>query len=286
MDKQINIIKNAMIDTIKNVKSFRFITACLMVFTLALATTSGIDRLALDVGEKITPWIVPYIFDNDVYAAFYGIILCYLLSGVSSFNSQELYYVIRMGRRRWVVNKSVSIVMTGFIFTLVSFVICMVPFLPKISFMDDWGKVIKTMAFSSNLYSYNLICSPSPTIISSFTPKQAMILTFFMVWLISVMIGLVIFMLNVYINRFASIIMTVCISLIGLSEGLFFLVKWLPYISFFSWYRISTYGNQIFSDWYYPDLSTIVAMAISLIVVSFLMIIVKIKNTELDWASD
>ncbi len=73
------IIKTAAYDSIKKMRSFRFISAVMMVVGLVLAVTSGMDQLIGDVNEKVSIWIVPHIFSNTFFAAFYRIIyvICY-----------------------------------------------------------------------------------------------------------------------------------------------------------------------------------------------------------------
>ena len=66
------IIKTAAYDSIKKMRSFRFISAVMMVVGLVLAVTSGMDQLIGDVNEKVSIWIVPHIFSNTFFAAFYG----------------------------------------------------------------------------------------------------------------------------------------------------------------------------------------------------------------------
>ena len=47
------IIKTAAYDSIKKMRSFRFISAVMMVVGLVLAVTSGMDQLIGDVNEKV-----------------------------------------------------------------------------------------------------------------------------------------------------------------------------------------------------------------------------------------
>ena len=102
------IIKTAAYDSIKKMRSFRFISAVMMVVGLVLAVTSGMDQLIGDVNEKVSIWIVPHIFSNTFFAAFYGIIICYLLSDIPYFNANELYYISRMGRKKWFMEKYIQ----------------------------------------------------------------------------------------------------------------------------------------------------------------------------------
>lgn len=286
MSELICILQRAWTDSIKRIKSFRYVSAILMVLGLVLAVTSGIDRLINDVGENVTVWIVPHIFDNVYFSAFYGIIICYLLSEIPYFNSNELFYIVRMGRGRWFLSKAVSILITMFIFTVTSFAICIFAFFPKNSFAVEWGKVIKTMAYSTNLYSYNLLCQASGVIITKYEPVMAMIMCFFMVWMVSTMIGYMMFAISIYWNRIISIVGTLVIALLGLSEGLFFTIKVLPYFSVFTWYRMSLYGEPVFLDWYYPEFSKYIIMTLGMMFLFFLLSFIKIRHIEFDWINE
>ena len=168
------IIKTAAYDSIKKMRSFRFISAVMMVVGLVLAVTSGMDQLIGDVNEKVSIWIVPHIFSNTFFAAFYGIIICYLLSDIPYFNANELYYISRMGRKKWFMEKMLSMILSMFMFTIISFAVCVLVFVPKINFTMEWGKVIHTMAYSTNLYSYNLMNLVSPSILMNYKPITAM----------------------------------------------------------------------------------------------------------------
>lgn len=118
------IIKTAAYDSIKKMRSFRFISAVMMVVGLVLAVTSGMDQLIGDVNEKVSIWIVPHIFSNTFFAAFYGIIICYLLSDIPYFNANELYYISRMGRKKVVYGEN-AIHDTIHVYVYNYFVCCM-----------------------------------------------------------------------------------------------------------------------------------------------------------------
>lgn len=73
------IIKTAAYDSIKKMRSFRFISAVMMVVGLVLAVTSGMDQLIGDVNEKVSIWIVPHIFSNTFLRHFTELlyVICY-----------------------------------------------------------------------------------------------------------------------------------------------------------------------------------------------------------------
>ena len=146
--------------------------------------------------------------------------------------------------------------------------------------------MIYTMAYSGNLYAYNIMAQPSPAIISKYTPLEALLLCFLMVWLISIMIGLLMFTISVLINRVAALSVMAGIALVSLSDGVFFTVKWLPYITIFSWYRLSTYGEQLFLDWNYPELSEYQWIIACILVISFIVSMIRICYIEFDWVRE
>ena len=280
------IIKTAAYDSIKKMRSFRFISAVMMVVGLVLAVTSGMDQLIGDVNEKVSIWIVTHIFSNTFFAAFYGIIICYLLSDIPYFNANELYYISRMGRKKWFMEKMLSMILSMFMFTIISFAVCVLVFVPKINFTMEWGKVIHTMAYSTNLYSYNLMNLVSPSILMNYKPITAMETCFLMVWLVSVMVGCVMFAISIWFNRTVSIVVVLMLSLLGLSEGLFFTQRWLPFLSIFTWYRISVYGETIFMDWQYPKQYVYVILIICIMCLSFFAAYRRIRHTEFDWINE
>lgn len=58
------VLRGAWQDCILKLRSFRYISAFVMVLGLAAAVTSGIDRLVDRVGEGVTIWMVPHIYSN------------------------------------------------------------------------------------------------------------------------------------------------------------------------------------------------------------------------------
>ena len=92
------VLRGAWQDCILKLRSFRYISAFVMVLGLAAAVTSGIDRLVDRVGEGVTIWLVPHIYSNAFFATFYGLVICYLFSDVPFFNQKELFSVVKIGR--------------------------------------------------------------------------------------------------------------------------------------------------------------------------------------------
>ena len=277
------VLKGAWNDSIHTLKSPRFISALAMVVCLTLTIISGVDSVIDMVGEKITIWVVPHIFDSKYYATFYGLIIIYLFSDVPFFNQQELYYMLRLGRGKWVAKKLMFIVGISVIFTVCSFGICILSFVPDIGIYEDWGRVIRTIAFGS--IKANLTWRMSQNIIYTYTPMQAMWTCFLMVTGITIMTGFLMFAISIVMSRNFAVMVPGFIALLNFSNALYITEEWLPKINIFAWYRISLFNTRFSTIRFYPDISYCRNVVLAIIAVSIIAVALKVNRVDFDWSS-
>lgn len=268
---------------IRKTGSARFLSAVVLMFALVCAAATGIDRLMTDTQEWITPWMAPFFFDNIYFVTFYGFIVCYMYSDVPFMNRTELYRIMREGRGRWCIVKLAGIILQAFTMAAVTMAACVIVFFPMVKMEMDWGKIIYTMAYSNNLDHYNVMITPSPVILSKYTPAEAMAVCFMIVWLVTALMGLLMFGISLYSSRILAVSAAVGLTGLNLSGGKFWVTAWLPYVTPFYWCRMSIYGEQIFLDWYYPSLRFYVGV-ISILIIFFVgMILVRSRHIEFIW---
>ena len=269
---------------IKKVCSVRFVSAVVLMAALVCAIASGIDRLMMDTKEWITPWMAPHFFDNKYFVTFYGFIVCYLFSDVPFMNRSELYFVMRKGRRIWCMEKIFAIIMQAFSFSALTILASVLVFVPMLHFEAGWGKIIHTLAYSGNLLEYNIIGNPSPVILSKYTPLQAMLVCFILVGLVSSMIGLLMFVISLYGSRIAAVSVSVILTGMNLSEGMFITSSWLPYVTPFNWCRMGLHDEPVFLDTqYYPSVQFCLCLCGIVMVIIILSIILKSRHMEFVW---
>ena len=272
------------LEYIKKICSVRFFSAVVLMAALVCAIASGIDRLMIDTGEWVTPWMAPHFFDNKFFVTFYGFIVCYLFSDVPFMNRSELYFVMRKGRRVWCMEKVFAIVMQAFSFGALTMLASVLVFVPRLRFETEWGKIIHTLAYSGNLLEYNIIGNPSPVILSKYTPLQAMLVCFVLVGLVSSMIGLLMFAISLYGSRMAAVSVCVILTAFNLAEGMFITSSWLPYVTPFNWCRMGLHGEPVFLDiQYYPSVPFCLGMCGIAIVFIIVSIIWKSRRMEFVW---
>jgi hypothetical protein len=277
----ITVLRSAWNDFTMKIRSVRFLSALAMVLCLVLTTISGIDEVIDLAGEKITIWVVPHLFDNTIFATFYALIIIYLFSDVPFFDNRELYYMIRLGRIRWVLKKMLSMVITSVFFTTLSFLICILSFFPNINIAEDWGKVIRTSAFGS--LDINRMCYMSQNIIYDYTPVQAMSLCFLMVLFVTVMTGFFMFAVSILVNKNMAVVIPGLIALLNFSSNLYITEKWLPKVNIYAWYRISIFNSRLNTLFFYPDVSYCERVVAAVLIAAAVLVVLRVNQTDFDW---
>lgn len=277
------MIRNCFQEYRMKITSVRFLSAVVLMIALICAVASGIDRLMADTGERITPWMAPHFFDNVYFVTFYGFIVCYMYSDVPFMNRKELYKILREGRLSWCIEKIVSIIMQAFTLAVLTILASIFVFVPMIKFDWEWGKIIYTMVFSGNIYEYALFGELSQVILIKYTPVQAMLLCFFMVWLVSSLIGLLMFAVSLYANRILAVSSAAILTGLNLSNAKFIVAEWLPYVIPFYWCRISIYEEQVFLERYFPSVKFYMVLSSIIILVLMTVILLRSKRIEYVW---
>ena len=101
------------------------------------------------VNYPVSIWIFPFLFQNVYVQFIYGISVVYFFSTVPFFQYSQLYTVIRQGRKRWLIGKSLRILLSSFFLVFIDFLISVIILLPKIEITNDWGKVLYSLAMTN-----------------------------------------------------------------------------------------------------------------------------------------
>ncbi len=277
-----NIFLGGWREYIKKIVSMRFFATIVLVIALVCAMSAGYDRFMIEKQEWITPWMAPHFFQYFLFAAFYGFVVCYMYSDVPFMNRGELYGVLRKGRRIWCAEKIFAIIMQAFTLTIVTFIASAVVFIPRLQIETGWGKVINTLAYSSSRFDYDII-TPSAFIIEKYSPLQAMLICFVIVWLVSSVIGLLMFCISLYWNRVAAIAIAVIDAGFTMSQSAWLPLYWLPYVALFNWCRIGTAGEAIGNGHFYPSTYVCIGICCVLFICGVIAIMIRAKRIEFNW---
>lgn len=187
----------------------RIVVIFIMTAVYVYYCTGGVLYFSKMIGVKVTQWVFPALFTDYIISM--GVPKVIILIGVIFLFCDapfvdELYpsVVLRSGYKAWCMGQILYISVASFIYALFILLLTVIRFIPYIQFSNEWGKVISTLAFTDAKDSYALEILFSNEVIKGYTPIKAELLTFILFWIVSVMIGLILFVFNTF-KKFKSI---------------------------------------------------------------------------------
>ncbi len=123
----------------------------------------------------------------------------------------------------------------------------------------------------------------SSVIYAKYTPVQAMLLCFFMVGLITSLMGLLMFAISLYANRMLAVSIAAVLTGMNLSGFKFITAPWLPYVIPFYWCRISIYEQPISHLRNHPSLMFYIVLSCIVIGVAVGFILLRARRVEYIW---
>ena len=254
----------------------------ILLFIMIFQYTRGIYAMSQLTGERVTPWLFTFLF-CDYYVAI-GVLKIFIFFGVvllfcnAPFRDNTIIYLIsRSNRLIWLVGDLIYIVLTSVIYIGSIFVINMICFLPRITFLNDWGKVIGTLAYTDAQMQYASTLVVSPLILDQYSYWEATLLTFVLSSLGCIFLGVLIYTINSLSNSYGKGI-SCAVFFILLSPAVNYLEKpFFSYISPMTWVSIEQL-QPIKRDGAYPNLRyTIIAYLLIIMFMSLLLFFNRMK---------
>ena len=179
-----------------------FITASLYLHSIL----SPILIFCKNSGHNISLYVFPFIMShtNSVTLIMLGVIL--LFCDAPFIEIDQPYIIMRSGRKVWTLGQILYILIASFIYFFFILAFSCLILLPHIEFGMEWGKVIGTFAQTSVAPQHNIVIPFSFSIYNAYLPIVAMILSFLNCFLISFILGMLIFMLNLNFSRFTGVV--------------------------------------------------------------------------------
>lgn len=197
------------------------------------------------VHVNVAPWVFPFLMSDNVTMIVVMLGIVFLFCDAPFIDATQPYLVVRAGRRNWFVGQIVYIMSASALYLLYVLLLSFVFFIPHIAFVNDWGRMISTLALNGQqgvpMYkqAYNIPLSFSAYITGNYLPIAAMGWSLLITWLESVFLGLLMFLLNMHINRVAGAAVAVGLILLGDFVYQFGNVYLALYFSPLSWVNLN-----------------------------------------------
>lgn len=158
-----------------------------------------LKRIAEGLGTSLPIWIYPFLYSQFHTKLIFTLPIILLFCDAPFVDGNQMFVYMRTGKNKWLWGQIMYIVAASalyYIFLIAAVLLSSVFAGGNISL--DWGKTLTTTANSNAaLYFNSPFISVSKIVTTCFSPLSATWFTFFMSWLCSIMIGLIIFFCNI-----------------------------------------------------------------------------------------
>lgn len=177
---------------------------------------SPIINFSSSVGYRVTPWAFPYFTDFVITQLLMMLGIVFLFCDAPFTDLGYPYFLIRSGRISWAVGQVFYIMLGTAIYFLFIVLISMLILLPNIFPSFEWGKVLSTLAQTNVGPSFNLLLPINEQIQFLYTPIQALGFSLLLEWCAGTILGLVIFITNMFVGRAMGAIIASAIVLLDI----------------------------------------------------------------------
>lgn len=188
---------------------------CILLFLLMHYVLSPILSFAKSVSVPVTPYVLPFLLSDYYVPAMLALGAVALFCDAPFLFEQTPYQIIRGGKKVWFAGQILYIITGAFLYTGVVTIASVIWLLPKITFAPNWGKVLNTLAQTDAGIQNQIYLSVSYGIIKSYTPLQGMLLSFLLLWLLTILIGAMIFLFNLLLRKIGGILAGILIAFTG-----------------------------------------------------------------------
>ena len=191
-----------------------------------------IIRFAFDYDQRVSAWIVSSVFSNVNMVTVYVALLGLMFSNAPFYDASSQFSLVRVGRFKWMMGQLLYVTAASFILVAVFWGTSWLVLLPKISFENDWGRIVKSIAITAALPEGYALRIGFPSVVEIFDPINTALLSFCMAWLGSVFVGSLFMFFNYICGKVISFTVF----------GIWWFFTMVPsYVAFFNWGRFASF---------------------------------------------
>ncbi|MFP3155228.1 hypothetical protein LQZ18_12550 [Lachnospiraceae bacterium ZAX-1] len=209
----------------------------------------------------------------------------YYFSDVPFMQYQNMYQVIRTGRKKWVLGQVFGIIVQSCILMAANITMTILCLSNHLVFSGEWGKVLNTVALTNAAGQFGFLFEISYEAMTLFQPLELMALTFVFGCLVLSFTGLLMFAISLFANRtIATAVAT------GMAAMIFVVENALPQYTLavsrivpMSWLRVVKMGAKEHGSFILPPFGYM--LFVLLVCVSLLCVAIywRIRYVELQW---
>ena len=201
-------IRLTKINLYKHIGSVNFWTPFILALAAIYETAHPLGEVGAKYSIPVNGFAAAFIWSDHltVFILFLGIFI--MFCDLPFKDNQQMFLLSRSGKRVWIFSQVLYVIFMSFVYMAFIFVCFCAYTMPNIAFdAGNWGKIIKSVAAGSLGQSVHRI--PATTsILNDFSPLEGFLYAFGTAFAVSVILGLLMFALNMIVKRNSGIVVT------------------------------------------------------------------------------
>ncbi len=188
------------------------------------------------------------------------------------------YIILRSGKRKWAAGQIAYIAISSAAFTMYLFLLTLLLLLPYLEFGTEWGKAIGTLALTNAGMDFNVTIPFGQYIYFGYSPATAIPLSLFLCFSVVFFLGVLMFYLNLRINRMTGNITGAILILwqLVIPKTGIRLIRYSP-ISWMKLEQIDRNGTTV-----YPNLAYVLVAIYGMVILLTVLSILCMRKKDID----
>ncbi|MBD5464585.1 MAG: hypothetical protein HDR22_01980 [Lachnospiraceae bacterium] len=258
MHKVCQVAKNGVYRTLTH---GRFYFALFINLILIKQLTDSIRNFSEAVRINASPWLFPFLMQQS-YIQFLFLAGATLLFCDAPFIEEgSSFEMIRAGKKKWIAGKLLYMISISFLYTTAIMLLTIFLLFPRISFQNNWGKVLGTLAQTNaaEVFGNNYI-SLDYRIILKYEPIEAMVFSFLIAVCVCFIVGLCVLTVNLCFKKVPGALGGITVALMSYFQKNFSNLYAMSFFSPASWMDIALWNRKITLS--YPSVNYMVTFLI------------------------
>lgn len=160
---------------------------------------SGYRSVSISSGQKDVMVLLPFLQNNFFFNKIILLSVLCFFSEVPFMSRQELYVVVRLGRKKWGCKNVGYIMVNSLILSALLVLSSIVLIVPTIRLSDQWGSLIRTISVSGMVEG--ILLEVNADTISSFQPYELLLHQFLINSIAFCFLGMLLYTLSLFMKR-------------------------------------------------------------------------------------
>ena len=224
----------------------RFYFVLFVNITLIKQLTDSIKNFSELTGVKAAPYIFPFLLQQTFIQLLFLAGAAVLFCDAPFIDQSSSFEMIRTGKKKWLWGKLIYIVGMSFVYTVFLMLVSGLLLFPQITLQKSWGKALFTLA-QTNAASVlgNDYIHLDYSLMLQYEPLEAMLMSGLMAWVVCVIVGLCILVINLTFERLPGALGGILVAMLPYFQKNFSNLHTMSFFSPGTWMNITLWNTEV-----------------------------------------